>query len=182
MNRCAPYLRADLRRALPALLLCLAVSPRPAAQEVDLEAFSHLIDEVLLINIRARVLNSAEEMVWEANRRMYTIPGLEVEVRIPRENVTILAFFTPVKLKDSKILLQVQAQVWTSSPPETSGTRYSTTLNYIPAELGERIRFYPLGDFPDLTDASALSGSGTFNLEIEIEIVPYAEDEASGSS
>jgi len=152
------------------------------AQELDLGGFEHLIDNVLTINIRARVLNAEEEMVWEARRKMYTVPGLEVELRVPSEDITVLAYLTPVKLKGDKLLLQVQAQVWQTSPPEASGTRFSTTLNYIPAELGEKIRFYPLGSVPDLSDADALSRSGTFSLEIEIQIVPYSQDPSTDSS
>jgi hypothetical protein len=85
----------------------------------------------------------------------------------------ILAFFTPVRLTDERILLQVHAEVWASdSPPDQKQARYTTTVNYIPTELGEKIRFYPLGEFPDLGSRSKLDAN-LCNLELEIQIVPY---------
>jgi hypothetical protein len=169
------YRRAAL--LLTASVALLGASVRAAAQDVDiakyLDQFQGLLKDVLQINISAKVLSTGEQLLWEAKKQAYTVPGLEVEVRIPSENLVILAFFTPLRLKDDKILLQVHAEVWASDPPlEEKQARYTTTVSYIPAELGDKIRFFPLGEFPDLASRAKLDAN-LCNLELEVQIVPY---------
>ena len=172
-----------MRRARAMVLVAASVALRGAAvaspaEEGDvakyLEQFQGLLKEILQINIRAKVLSTGEQLLWEAKKQAYTVPGLEVEVRIPSENLVILAYFTPVRLKDGRILLQVHAEVWAPNLPREAGqARYTTTINYIPAELGDKIRFYPLGEFPALSARGNLDAN-LCNLELEIQIVPYA--------
>jgi nitrogen-specific signal transduction histidine kinase len=157
-----------------ALLGAAAAAP---AEEVDvaayLEQFQGFLKEILQINIRAKVLSNNEQLLWEAKKQAFTVPGLEVEVRIPSENLVVLAYFTPVRLNDGRILLQVHAEVWAPNVPrETGKARYTTTINYIPAGLGDKIRFYPLGEFPALSARGNLDAN-LCNLELEIQIVPY---------
>lgn len=167
--------RATFLVAASVALLGAAAAP---AEEVDaagyLEQFQGLLKEILQINIRAKVLSTSEQLLWEARKQAYTVPGLEVEVRIPSENLVVLAFFTPVRLNDGRILLQVHAEVWAPNVPREAGqAKYTTTINYIPAELGDKIRFYPLGEFPALSARGNLDAN-VCNLELEIQIVPYA--------
>jgi hypothetical protein len=156
-------------------LFCVAASA--PAEDVDLtryvDQFQGLLDEVLQINIKAKVLSATEELLWEAEKATYTVPGLEVEVRIPSENLVVLAYFTPVRLGDGRILLQVHAEVWAADQlrPDKR-VSYTTTVNYIPAGLGDKIRFYPLGEFPDLAARTKLDAN-LCNLELEIQIVPH---------
>jgi hypothetical protein len=169
--------RAPLLLSASVLLLGVAASAQAQAEDVDLgrylDQLQGLLDDVLQINISAKVLSASDELLWEAKRAAYTVPGLEVEVRIPSENLVVLAFFTPVRLGDGRILLQVHAEVWAADQPrQDQKVRYTTTVSYIPAELGDKIRFYPLGEFPNLASRSKLDAN-LCNLELEIQIVPY---------
>jgi hypothetical protein len=167
--------RMGVLLAASVALLGAATSAR--AEDVDLgkylDQFQGLLKDILQINIKAKVLTANEQLIWEAKKETYTVPGLEVEVRVPSESIVILAYITPVRLKNDKILLQVHAELWPADAPvSTDHIRYSTTVNYIPAELGQKIRFYPLGAFPDLSKRGDLDAN-TYNLELEIQIVPY---------
>jgi len=167
--------RAAMLLSAAAALLGAATSA--AAEDVDLakylDQFQGLLNEVLQINIKAKVLSPSEELLWAAEKAAYTVPGLEVEVRIPSENLIVLAYFTPVRLGDDRILLQVHAEVWAADQPRSDRkARYTTTVSYIPAGLGDKIRFYPLGEFPDLASRAKLDAN-LCNLELEIQIVPY---------
>lgn len=155
-----------------ALLGGVASAP---AQEIPIDDYldelQGLLKDVLQINIRAKVLSSREQLVWEARKQYYTVPGLEVEVRVPSQSLVILAFITPERLDDDRILLRVHAEIRNAGAPRESVARY-IKVNYIPAALGDKIRFYPLGEFPDLSRVGA-DGKSLYNLELEIQIVPY---------
>lgn len=147
------------------------------AEDVDagvyLEQYQELLKDVLQIQIKARVLSTGDQLLWEAQKAAYTVPGLEVTLRIPSQSLVVLAYITPVRLADGRLLLQVHAELWASdAAPQDDRARYTTTVNYIPAELGEKIRFYPLGEFPDLAKRGNLDAN-LCNLELEIQIDPY---------
>ena len=105
--------RMGVLLAASVALLGTAASAR--ADDVDLskylDEFQGLLKDILQINIKAKVLSADEQLLWEAKKQTYTVPGLEVEVRIPSESIVILAYFTPVRLRHDKILLQVHAEL-----------------------------------------------------------------------
>jgi hypothetical protein len=173
----------QLRKMALAVTTSVALMGATAqAEEIRLDGYvdglQELLKDVLRINIRAKVLSSREQLVWEARKEAYTVPGIEVKVRIPSESIEVLAYITPERLDGDRILLRVHAEIWPTNAARGPAVRarYSTTVNYIPAELGDKIRFFPLGEFPD-PPATPAEGESLYNLELEIQIVPYPSKE-----
>ncbi len=160
--------------ALSVLTLSLAkvqAQSQAQSQEELQEALKALLSNALQINISVRVLSSDETPVWNMESTKLTLPGRSVNVRLDGDNVKIFLICTPYVQENGTMLLLAQGQVWLSSPPDSSVKSVSTFYN-IPVSLGEKVLFFPLG-IP-----TTVAKKDTFNIELEIQIVPYVDPNA----
>jgi hypothetical protein len=140
-------------------------------REMDLEgALQELLSNALQVNLSFRVLPSDEKPVWSVESSRLTIPGRSVKVRLDGENVRIYLICTPYVQENGDILLVAQGQVWFTEPPENE-VKYFSTFSSIPVTFGEKVLFFPLGVSSDQS-----AENDFFNVEIEMQIVPYKTD------
>jgi hypothetical protein len=159
------------RGALIVPLLLALVARRAPAEDgaVDLrEALRALLANALEVHVSARVLPSDETPIWNAESRKLTLPGRPIKVRLDGENARIDLICTPYTQESGEVLLLAQGQVWLSQTPE-SEVKYFNTFYSIPVTYGETVLFFPLG----LSAAGTPAGEGSFNIELEIKVVPY---------
>jgi hypothetical protein len=156
------------------LLLALAMTQAQAqAQETEIdpkEALQQLLAKALSITISARVLPpdaQVETPVWNAESTKLTIPGRPIRVRLEGENVRIFLVCTPYLQEDGEVLLLAQGQVWLTEPTDKEA-RYYSTFYSIPVSYGEKVLYFPLG-----LPGSEQAEKPSFNIELEIKIVPY---------
>ena len=152
------------------LLLALAARRAPAEDgAVDLqEALRALLANALEVHVSARVLPPDEQPIWNAESRKLTLPGRPIKVRLDGENARIDLICTPYMQESGEVLLLAQGQVWLSQTPE-SEVKYFNTFYSIPVTFGETVLFFPLG----ISATGAAPGDGSFNIELEIQVVPY---------
>ncbi len=152
------------------LLLALAARRSPAEDRaIDLqEALRALLANALEVHVSARVLPSDEQPIWNAESTKLTLPGRPIKVRLDGENARIDLICTPYMQDSGEVLLLAQGQVWLSQTPE-SEVKYFNTFYSIPVTFGETVLFFPLG----LASTGAPAEDGSFNIELEIKVVPY---------
>ena len=152
------------------LLLALAARRSPAEEKaIDLqEALRALLANALEVHVSARVLPADEEPIWNAQSTKLTLPGRPIKVRLDGDNARIYLICTPYLQESGEVLLLAQGQVWLSQPPEKE-VKYFNTFYSIPVTFGETVLFFPLG----LAAAGASAQAGSFNIELEIKVVPY---------
>ncbi len=150
------------------LSLLLLSIPRITGQEGETrEMLKTLMDEVLRINIVARILPSDERWDFNVEESRLTIPGRPVVVQFVGDNIIINAILTPYLKEDGRIILVAQGQVWITEPQAEKSVRYSSSFESLPISFGEKIFFFPLGVPQDATQ------SDVFSIALEIEIVPF---------
>ncbi len=155
-----------IKRLLPLLILS-SLWNSVYADDINLEkALRSLLDNALRINIEARILPNNKNPVWNSKSTELTIPGRSVAVKLIGDNLRVYAIFTPYKMDNGGILLVAQGQVWLTEVP-AKDVKYFSTFRSIPVTLGEKILFFPLGF------SSELASKKYFNIELEIQIVPY---------
>jgi hypothetical protein len=163
------------KKALVAFSVLTLSLAQAQSQEMELkEALKALLSNALQINISVRVLSADEKPVWNMESSKLTIPGRSVNVRLDGDNIRIFLVCTPYVLENGDMLLLAQGQVWLSASPDTAMKSFSTFYN-IPVSLGEKVLFFPLG-VPD-----AMAKKDYFNIELEIQIVPYKDPSAEDS-
>jgi hypothetical protein len=134
------------------------------------ETLKSLFDQALRINIVARVIPEGTEPSVNVARSRLTLPGHSVAVRFDGSNIRVKANLTPYLLKDGKLMLVAQGEVWLAEPTSAANAiRYLSSIKTLPVSLGEKVFFYPLG-IPD-----PVQGTNRFNLALEIQIVPVDE-------
>ena len=157
-----------VRLTLPivlALVSYMNLEGQTAEEQENLEA---LIGEVLRVNIVARLLPEGEDLLHFTSSKL-TIPGRPVTIGFRGENIVITANLTPYLQDNGKLLLVAQGQVWSSESSTDTAVRYLSSLKSIPITLGEKVVFFPLG-IPD-----DMSSSNSFNIVLEIEILPFSD-------
>jgi len=158
------------------LLFALAVA-QAHSQEKDLDpkqALQSLLSNALKVTISARVLppqDLEETPVWNAESTRLTLPGRSIKVRLDGDNVRIYLVCTPYIQESGEVLLLAQGQVWFSEPTERE-VKYSSTYYSIPVSFGEKVLFFPLG-----LSSEEGQQKDFFNIELEIKIVPYQEEQ-----
>ncbi|NOY08892.1 MAG: hypothetical protein GXP33_08625 [Spirochaetes bacterium] len=162
-----------IKRLLPLLILSLSWNS-VYADDINLEkALKSLLDNALRINIEARILPNDENPAWNSKSTELTIPGRSVAIKLIGDNLRVYAIFTPYEMDNGNILLVAQGQVWLTEVP-AKDVKYFSTFRSIPVTLGEKILFFPLGF------SSKLTSKKYFNIELEIQIVPYKAAKKTG--
>jgi hypothetical protein len=129
-----------------------------------------LLDQALEINVAARVyLPNQEPMLCVENSTLTTIPGRSVAVTIQGGNLIIKAVLTPYKSETNELILVAQGQVWLNDNKIENAVQYLSSFESIPVNLGETIRFFPLGVSEEIANTEYL------NIELAIQIVPFVE-------
>ena len=158
------------------LFLVFLSSTAVWAQDQSLEtALKGLLDDALQINIVARMLPPNDMKISQLDSSMQlTIPGRSVAVSFVGENIIINASLTPYLLNNGNLVLVTQGQVWFSDPvaedTAENVVEYLSSFQSIPVTLGEKIFFFPLGIPDDMTS------SQSFNIALEIQIVPFSSE------
>jgi hypothetical protein len=166
----------DIRRLLVPGLVALCLVPAAAqADELSLEeSLRALFDQALQINIVARMIPDGQAPSVLVERSKLTIPGKPVAVRFEGTNLRVQANLTPYLLADGKLMLVAQGEVWLSEPSANDAVQYLSSIRSLPIEVGEKIFFYPLG-IP-----KPVQGTNSFNLALEIQIVPLKDSRDGG--
>lgn len=123
-----------------------------------------LMSETLSVAIVASVGKKPSAPDWTVKDTKYTIPGSSVSVKMLGTDVAILITVTPYKMKDGRLLLLTQGQVWYKEGAE--GLNYRTTIETLSVKFGERVLFYPFGAKPE----------GGAPLRIELVLDKYQLD------
>ncbi|MDR3199819.1 MAG: hypothetical protein LBT68_00040 [Spirochaetales bacterium] len=142
-------------------------------QQPGEEFFSEL-EQVLNMNIAARISEAGEDALWNVESSKCTVSGRSVSVKLMGKNIIVLADFTPYVDEDDSIVLVARGQVWISSPTDEP-LQYLSTLKSIPVRMGERVLFFPLG-----VKSLGAASDHTYNIELEIQVVPRAVASGKG--
>jgi len=142
------------------------------------EALRDLSDSAMGVHITARITRGDEETVWDMNVTRVTISGRAVTVRLDGSNVTVVAKFTPYRDSDDSILLVAQGQTWISRDGGEEDVDYQTAFESMPISLGEPVVFLPLGE-NELTMDVETDERTTFNIELEVTVLPYEAESAT---
>jgi hypothetical protein len=135
------------------------------------EEFFTELEEVLSVNIAARVSESGEDAVWKVESSKCTVSGRSVSVKLVGDNIVILVDFIPYTGADDSIVLVARGQVWISSQTDEP-MKYLSTLESIPVKMGEKVLFFPLG----VKSLEAVS-EHTYDIEMEIQCVPRGREQ-----
>ena len=160
-----------IKLSLPVLLALVSYVNLESQDIEEQENLEALVGEVLRVNIVARVLPEGDDFLHVSSSKL-TIPGRPVVVGFRGENIVINAHLTPYLQylqENGKLLLVAQGQVWFTESSTDSAVRYLSSLKSIPVTLGEKVVFFPLG-IPD-----EMSSSDSFNIVLEIEILPFSD-------
>jgi len=156
-------------KKIPLLFIFAVLGSSLFSEDANLEeAVKSLLDNALRINIEARILPNNAKPVWNTKSTELTIPGRSVAVKLIGDNLRVYAIFTPYRMQNGNILLVAQGQVWLTEAPDKE-VKYLSTFKSIPITLGEKVLFFPLGI------STKLPSRKFFNVELEIQIVPYKE-------
>ncbi len=139
------------------------------------DTFFNLLQQVLDVNIAARVSEAGEKAIWTVESSELTIPGRSVNVKLVGKNILVVASFTPYLKESGEIILVAQGQVWISSPVADE-IKYLTTLKNIPITLGEKVLFFPLG-----VRNLEQEGKNLYNIELEIRVLPFSRQQEQKS-
>jgi hypothetical protein len=158
------------------LVLFVASIAEVSAEDLDLQAGIEVLrSSTMKVNMSARVLPYNDKPIWNSTK--LTIPGRSLKFRLDGDNIHVYLICTPYMQEDGKILLLAQGQVWLSETPENE-VMYSSTFYSVPLSWGEKVLFFPLGisqeDIAKKVTKEDMEKK-VFNLELEIQIVPYQE-------
>ncbi|MGM0674870.1 MAG: hypothetical protein ACQETQ_09255 [Spirochaetota bacterium] len=164
-----------------AFLLPVSLGAQDAEDMESLdEALRELSDKVMRVDITARVTSGGEETVWDMELTRVTISGRAVTLRLDGSNITVVSKFTPYYDSDDSVLLVAQGQTWITQEGDSSEVDYQTSFKSMPVELGESVVFLPLGNDELKMDVER-EDTGTFNIELEVTVVPYEGDSSDNS-
>lgn len=159
-----------MRRLLPPVLLLLLAhlsflyADGSGGKQDPLQ---YLKNEALAVKIVARIIEPNHITVWHMDSTKITISGRAVEVRLEGDNILVLAHLIPYLNRDNTILLVALGQVWAPAANQ-KGFRYYSTMKSLPITPGEKVIFFPFGTAVD-------QKSNVYNLELEIQVTPYAD-------
>lgn len=154
--------------------LLLLASAAAQAEEIE-EILQLLMDKAIRVEITARVTEDDRETVWNMELSRLTVSGKAVSVRLDGSNIVVLAEFTPYREEDGSYLLVAQGETLVTTP-EGRTVRYRPTVKSMPVNVGESVLFFPLGTGRVDLEVEPEETS-TLNIELEVRIVPYAQDE-----
>jgi hypothetical protein len=125
----------------------------------------------IVIELRARVIEQNQEVIWNENHTRVTFPGNPVGIRLVGANIIVAVQFTPFIRRGGNIMV-AQGQVWIDIPDE--GIRCHTSIQTVPVNFNEPIYFFPLGQSMLMDDDV---------IEIMLIMKPYGEssDASDGS-
>ena len=117
----------------------------------------------LVIDIKARVLEDEQTVIWNESHRKITIPGSPVGIKMVGANVVVAVQFTPFIRRSGNVLV-AQGQIWIEDSQR--GMSYYTSIQTIPMDFDEPIYFFPLGTAQQQLDSL---------IEIILTVNPYRE-------
>ena len=142
------------------LLKLFADDPEP--DQNTLKTFKN----VLKMEIEVNLIQGAEKVAWNSKGFKYTIPGRAVIVKIEGNNMRMYGSFTPYYDTKGSLILLAQGQIFILSA-SGKGFNYFSYFKTIPAVLGERLVFFPLGYVEHNPEGTAA------NIELDIQILSF---------
>jgi hypothetical protein len=153
------------------LLIVSGAAPNIMAQELSLEELLPAFrEQVIVIDIVARVLDNDREEIWNFANSKATIPGRPVALRLEGANIAAIVQFTPYLRPDATTVLVAQGQIWIDVP--NMGITYQTVMQTILLEFGEQVYFFPLG---------TVDSRGEAHIEIQLALRPYNEQKPNNA-
>jgi len=156
-----------LKKAALVLFLGLVFSFCCAADDVD-TLLRFISDKVLSVHIELSLLDSNQEISWDAQIRHVTVVGRSVNVRLVGEEMVIDAYITPFGDFEENLVLVANGEIWFSDQESKDSIRYESFIKSLPVKIDEKVVFFPLGVAVD-------SGTNIYTLRMEIIIQPYKE-------
>jgi hypothetical protein len=158
------------------LILCIISIPTAISQDVEPgENGNKLPENLIKLDFNIRLIQSEESYVWHQHTEKYTISGKAVSLKLKGANLRYLGYFTPFFLKEDRIKLLIQGQLFLSSTSSKS-FQYFTSLKTVTVTFGEIIVFYPLGMIKEEMPEKK-SANNIYTIEIEIMIIPFIKDD-----
>jgi len=117
----------------------------------------------LVLDIKARVLEDEQTVIWNESHRKITIPGNPVGIKMVGSNIVVAVQFTPFIRRSGNVLV-AQGQIWIEDPQR--GMSYYTSIQTIPMDFDEPIYFFPLGTAHQQLDSI---------IEIILTVNPFRE-------
>ncbi len=124
---------------------------------------ANLLDQVLYLQLHARLISRTGDVLWQMDNNAYTISGRTVDVRLEGSNVMAISRLTPYLNHDEGVLLVAQGEVWYNRF-SAEDVKYLSGMTSIPLSLGESALFFPMGVEPHGEE------DRSFILEIEITV------------
>ena len=156
-----------MKKTASFLLLALLFCFKTTADDVaDLLEF--ISDSVLSVHIELKLLDSNQQITWDAQSKYATVVGRSVNVRLVAEKLIIDAYITPFGGSGKKLVLVANGEIWFSDQETGDRIRYESFIKSLPVEPDEKIIFFPLGVAVD-------SEANIYTIQIEIKVKPYKE-------
>ncbi len=158
------------KKVLPALLLFC--TPFSGFCQDDEPSMDSLLEQAIVIRINTRLLSANGKAGWSFSGARVTIPGRPVVVKLQGGNLQVKLGITPYKddTVENGMILVTQDEIWITETPGKQA-KYLASLKSIKLVMGETIHLYPLG--------ISTMPPEKFNIELEIQIVPYKETQKS---
>jgi hypothetical protein len=143
----------------------------------DMESNPEILNKALKVNLVVRIYLPGNEKTtaWEQKGEKITLPGKPVHLKLDGKVIKVYGLFTPYILKENELYLLAQGQVWLFDE-EGKQLRYLSYFKSLPAVLGEKIIFLPLGL------AMKSQNSNYYTIEIEIQIFPLTDKSDKGTA
>ena len=117
------------------------------------------------IKINLKILDDCKKELVNTDWNLATVSGKPVSIHLKGNNLFIKADMTPYYSDKKSILLMTQANV-RLKPDDSEVSKFYSTVNSLPINLGEKALFFPLG----LLDEKMENIS---SCVLEIEVQPY---------
>ncbi|MBN1686310.1 MAG: hypothetical protein JW852_06620 [Spirochaetales bacterium] len=156
-----------MKKAACVLLLSLFISFQASADDIE-ELLDFISDRVLSVHIELKLLDSNQEITWDAESRHVTVVGRSVNVRLVAEELIIDAYITPFGDAAENLVLVANGEIWLSDRQSGDGIRYESFIKSLPVKPEETVIFFPLGVAVD-------SEANIYTIQMEINVKPYKE-------
>lgn len=145
-----------------------------AVSAQDFGNIQALIDQAVVIEIEARTVESPQEdekkqlneNEWNMKTSFITLPGRQVKLSLTGNNINIIAYLTPYKSENGRVLLVAQGEMRVTDPL-TGIIKFYSDIKNVEVEFGERLIYFPLG-YTGLKDSKT-------NIELDIILYKYKD-------
>jgi hypothetical protein len=149
--------------------VCLSLVGLVSGYAQDKEDPQQVLEKALVIQIEAKVTDRNSKAVLSFSAAKVAISGEPFPVTLDGRSIRGTILLTPYEEPENKILLVAQVQLWIQEAGAVDW-KYVTSLKSIPADINEKMRFFPLG----MSDAVGAFNTSS-NLELDITVGRYKD-------